>query len=435
MKFKHVFIAVFVGTALIAAALIVNEARPPVETEQPTEAAVKATGKCASCHRQETSAIVHQFEMSAHARKGVTCLDCHGPAEGQEKMDHRGFTLAKHPTAKNCAGCHSTEYQQYLRSRHAAPAWAAVRGTKDFTEEQLAHAQKFHPEAVNRPANKLAELEGEGAITKGCGTCHAVGAPNDDGSIGSCTHCHSRHNASIKLARLPTTCGQCHMGPDHSQIEIFQESKHGAIFEAEKDTMNLDAPPKRLTTEDMPVPTCSTCHMSGLEGLAVTHDTTERLSWYLFAEISKKRPAYARGQNEMKAVCLKCHTTDRVNEYYDQAETVVAATNDKIAHVAGVMKGLRDDKLLSPTPFDEPIEFAYFDFWHYFGRTAKHGAFMGGADFVQWHGNYELLKDTIEIENMAKEIREQAAQAGEGGDGHGDEPGSTDGGAKGGRDE
>ncbi len=33
----------------------------------------------------------------------------------------------------------------------------------------------------------------------------------------------------------------------------------------------------------------------------------------------------------------------------------------------------------------------YFDLWHYFGRTAKHGAYMGGADYVQWHGNYELI--------------------------------------------
>jgi hypothetical protein len=32
---------------------------------------------------------------------------------------------------------------------------------------------------------------------------------------------------------------------------------------------------------------------------------------------------------------------------------------------------------------------------------------MGGADFVQWHGNYELLAKTIELEAMAAEIRER----------------------------
>ena len=36
MTFKSVFIAVFLGTALIAAAVIVNSRRPDVETSQPS---------------------------------------------------------------------------------------------------------------------------------------------------------------------------------------------------------------------------------------------------------------------------------------------------------------------------------------------------------------------------------------------------------------
>jgi hydroxylamine dehydrogenase len=64
--------------------------------------------------------------------------------------------------------------------------------------------------------------------------------------------------------------------------------------------------------------------------------------------------------------------------------------------------------LLTPEPFDETIEFVYSDFWHYFGRIAKHDAFMGGADFVQWHGNYELLLKRTEIEEMAEALRGSA---------------------------
>jgi hydroxylamine dehydrogenase len=30
---------------------------------------------------------------------------------------------------------------------------------------------------------------------------------------------------------------------------------------------------------------------------------------------------------------------------------------------------------------------------------------MGGADFVQWHGNYELLKKQVQLETMAEELR------------------------------
>ena len=64
----------------------------------------------------------------------------------------------------------------------------------------------------------------------------------------------------------------------------------------------------------------------------------------------------------------------------------------------------------TPQPFDEPIEFSEFDLWHYYGRTAKHGAFMGGADFVQWHGNYELLRQRVAIDGEAARLRSNRAR-------------------------
>ena len=405
MSFRAVFIAVAVSVALIAAALIVNSRRPAIETAQPNAAMVRASGKCAECHRQETQAMVVEFERSRHATMGVTCLDCHRPQEHQEGMEHRGFAIAKHLTAANCSQCHQAQYQQFLRSRHAAPAYAAVAGESAFTPEQVAFAEQYHHGAVKRAPNPLVSLEGEAAAAKGCFSCHSVGRPNADGSIGTCTQCHSRHLASVRLARLPETCGQCHMGPDHSQIEIYTESKHGVIFNALRASMNLDARPARLTPADMPVPTCATCHMSGLGGQKVTHDTSERLSYWLFAAVSDKRPNYAGGQAEMKDVCNTCHVKSRTDAFYTEAEAVVAATNAKVAEGMGIVDGLRKDGLLTPAPFDEPIEITAFDFWHYFGRTAKHGAFMGGADFVQWHGNYELLTHLVELKAQAAELR------------------------------
>jgi hydroxylamine dehydrogenase len=347
--------------------------------------------------------------MSQHAQKGVTCLDCHKPVKGQPTLDHRGFVIAKHLTAANCAECHKTQYDQYARSRHAAPAWAAVAGTADFSPEQIEAAEKFHPGAVKRDPNALAQREGPAAITKGCYKCHDVGRPNPDGSIGTCTACHARHSSSVELARTPETCGQCHMGPDHSQIEIYHESKHGVLFNAQRGHFNLQADPKKLSTADMPVPTCATCHMSGLEGMNATHDTTERLSMFLFADVTKPRPNHVQGQVQMKEICLKCHTQPAVEEFYRQAETVVKSTNSLITEASNVMKGLQADGLLTPEPFDEPIEYEYFDMWHYFGRTAKHGAYMGGADFVQWHGFYELVHKLAEIKHHAEELRAKRA--------------------------
>jgi len=395
---------------MVVAALLLNRHRPEVDVQQPTAAFVRAGGKCAECHRRETSAVVHQFEHSEHASHGVNCLDCHAPAAGQEPLEHRGFTIAKDLTAKNCAQCHTTEYNQFLRSRHAAPSWAALEGAKDFTAEQVAFSEQYHKGWVDRPANGLVALEGPEAVTSGCATCHQIGKPNSDGSIGTCTACHSRHSSSVALAREPATCGQCHMGPDHSQLEIFEESKHGVLFNAQRERFHMDADPKHLTTADMPVPTCSTCHMSGLEGQAITHDTTQRLSWFLFADVSEKRPTYAQGRDAMQDTCMKCHAQTQVAEFYAAAEDVLQKTNENVLEMRKLMQSLRDEGLLTPAPFDEPIEFVYFDYWHYFGRTAKHGAFMGGADFVQWHGNYELLKLKYELEEMASDLRRAAQE-------------------------
>ena len=278
-----------------------------------------------------------------------------------------------------------------------------------MSPELVAFGERHHPGAVDRPPNALARKEGLAATQTGCLGCHQIGRPNRDGSIGSCTECHSRHSSSIELAREPQTCGQCHMGPDHSQIEIYNESKHGALYAAQRTSMNLRAEPKLLTTADMPIPTCATCHLSGVDGLKVTHDTTERLSYWLFAPVSEKRPGYALGQAEMKETCLRCHASSSVARFYEEAEAVLTDTNERIREGEAVMAALRDEGLLTPDPFDEPIEFLYFDYWHYFGRTAKHGAFMGGADFVQWHGNYELLHSLAELKEKARELRDGRA--------------------------
>ncbi len=410
MSFRSVLIAVILGVALVVAALLVNRQRPILEQNQPTAEFAKATGKCAECHRRETSAIVYEFEHSKHAANGVTCLDCHHAAPGQESIEHRAFQIAKTLTAKNCAQCHTTEYEQYARSRHAAPAWAAVNGTSGMSADQIAHGERFHPGWVNRAPMPIGLVEGPVAMGAGCDACHSIGKPNADGSFGTCTNCHSRHLASIALAREPTTCGQCHMGPDHSQIEIYTESKHGAIFAAQRDRMNMRADPKKLRTSDMPVPTCTTCHLSGLEGMKVTHNPGERLSYFLFAPISEKRPNGDQGQAEMKEVCLKCHARPQVDQYFATAEQVLVDTNKKVQASLDVMASLRKENLLTPAPFDEPIEFVGFNLWHYYGRTAKHGAFMGGADFVQWHGNYELARLKVELDHAAAELRAKGAK-------------------------
>ena len=66
------------------------------------------------------------------------------------------------------------------------------------------------------------------------GPTPGMGRLNPDGSSGSCSACHLRHNFSRAQARQPENCGRCHLGPDHPQMEVYNESKHGIAFAANR---------------------------------------------------------------------------------------------------------------------------------------------------------------------------------------------------------
>jgi hypothetical protein len=151
--------------------------------------------------------------------------------------------------------------------------------------------------------------------------------------------------------------------------------------------------------------------MSGLNGQKVTHDPSERLSYLLAAEISTKRPGYAMAQANMKETCVQCHSRPLVERIYDEGEKAVASTNEKVKAAKETYESLRAEKVITGPLFSQPIDFVYFDLWHYYGRTVKHGAFMGGQDFAQWHGNYPILQHTVELKAMAEELRRVHAKA------------------------
>jgi hydroxylamine dehydrogenase len=112
----------------------------------------------------------------------------------------------------------------------------------------------------------------------------------------------------------------------------------------------------------------------------------------------------------MQQVCSQCHAASVISRVYEQAEKVVTTTNENVSQAKALMDSLRSEGLLKGPPFAQPIDFIYFDLWHYDGRTAKHGAFMGGADFVQWHGNYPMLRKRIELETMAAALGRGSAR-------------------------
>ena len=105
-----------------------------------------------------------------------------------------------------------------------------------------------------------------------------------DGSMGACTVCHARHTFSVKQAREPWTCGQCHLGLDHPHIEIYEDSKHGNLWDVYGKDWNWNQIPWRVGV-DFNAPTCATCHMSTIADaqgnilVKGTHDLVRRIVW------------------------------------------------------------------------------------------------------------------------------------------------------------
>ncbi len=381
---------------------------PPAAEAQRVDALANSTDNCVSCHRQASPGIVQQYGHSTMAAAKVTCQDCHEvKANYPGAVEHEGSYVLQSPSSAMCERCHQSEVAQFNASRHGLPAYVAVMGSKELSPELLA-AYKAIPEGLFAPdksRNILAEMEGKDITRFACETCHNVGRPAPDGSVGECQSCHLRHEFSLEQARKPETCNACHIGPDHPQWEIYQESPHGISYATMGSTWNWDADPGTLSVKDMPAPTCATCHFSSFGGTATTHDAGDRLSWYLFAPISERRPGWQDNAVRMQTVCLECHNKNFIQNFYTDADKLVVRVNELVNEGNAIVKPLRDQKIITDTQFDEPIEFENYELWHHWGRTAKFGAWMQGPDYTQWHGAYEMVKSIANLRTEAKELQ------------------------------
>jgi hypothetical protein len=327
----------------------------------------------------------------------VDCLSCHGAA-GKDRPDiedHNGSKIVVLVTPKDCQSCHAGEAAEFIASRHA-------------------DAARF----IGSLDNLLGEVIGGGpAANAGCKQCHGstvavsggklvaatwpntgIGRINPDGSNGACTACHSRHVFSVAQARQPEICGKCHLGPDHPQMEVWQESKHGArYYEGTQagQSLNLDKPAGQWLPgrEYAAGPTCASCHISATPNQKVTHDVGARISWTLRPAISTKQADWEAKRAAMGDVCAQCHGASFTGNFYDQFDAVVDLYNDKFARPAkDIMDQLTAKGLLTAQPFDAAIKWVYYELWHHEGRRARHGAAMSGPDYAWWHGIYDVAK-------------------------------------------
>ena len=449
--------------------------------------------QCVECHAQSTPGIIDHWKGSRHARKGIGCVECHqAERTDADAFDHYGAIIATVVTPRDCSRCHQKETDQFARSHHAA-AGNILASLDNFLAETVEgsrmpfdpHSPTLGRDALRGPVNGMASAQ------SGCLQCHgskvalqstdgksitfedlkpdATGKPtnleavgkvfkdpkgrplfesaswpntgigrlNLDGSRGSCSACHSRHDFSPRRARQPENCGKCHLGPDHPQKEIYEESKHGVAFRDLKDAMNLNAEKWVLGKDYTQAPTCASCHMSAhRNGGEITHDPGERISWTNRPPISQwmdtdehhnvvletdpaKRAQLIKDTGEakrgrMKNVCANCHTPDYINAFYKQYDDFVVLYNEKFGKAgAALMKTLRAQNLLSKTEFDEEIEWTWFYLWHHEGRRARHGASMMAPDYAHWHGMYEVAdRFYMQLIPQARELADRAEKVG-----------------------
>lgn len=406
-----VSVILVIGLALIV--MIISRAG---QNPQPGEvdALANSSDSCVTCHRNSSPGIVAQYGRSSMAAANVTCRNCHEVNKDYPgAVEHEGTFVLQSPTSARCEKCHQAETAQFNQSRHSLPAYVAFAGSKDLPPEMMKQYQSI-PEgqfAPDKSRNALFDIEGPEVTKFACETCHDVGRPAADGSIGQCQKCHLRHEFSLEQARKPETCNACHIGPDHPQWEIYQESPHGIAYQTNGDNWNWDAAPGTLTVKDFPAPTCSTCHFSGFGKAGTTHDVGDRLSWFLFAPISERRPAWQDNLTRMQGVCQECHNTEFIDNFYRDADAATGKINGWVIESDEIMKPLKAANVVTAKPFDQPIDFVYFELWHHWGRTAKFGIWMQGPDYTQWHGAYEVVKGLVDLRDLADQLMKPAEQA------------------------
>jgi hydroxylamine dehydrogenase len=399
-----------------------------------TENLSEQARSCIECHATETQGIVADWDGSVHAAEAVSCIDCH-EVEPDSTMalknvdDHEDLTVTVSMLVPPsvCEECHEDQVAQFHASGHQR---AGLQYEAKDAMQTLIHVH----EGRNNP-----ELSGASDET-GCMQCHGIRFeldetghptaetypsagigniyPNEE--VGNCTVCHSRHSFDIAEARKPEACGGCHLGPDHPDIEIYENTKHGQIYDTEGEEWTWDRAPDEWEPGDYRAPTCAVCHMSGIGNLESTHNVSQRLYWNLWATASSPRNSddpmsgltgnAEAGRAEMKQVCDACHVSSHTESYFASGDKAVRLYNDEYwAPVEAMRVELADAGLLKDNPWEDEFLILHYYIWHHDGRRARQGAMMGAPDWAHWHGFFMLQQKL----NRATEIYNYRMETGE----------------------
>ena len=498
---------------ICAAAIITHTAlatpKPGIDPKLPLSSESSA---CIACHEIYTPGIVHDWQSSLHASMTpglalkkpmierrvsvdavpdlyagivVGCFECHSqnPESHKDNFKHNGFRINVIVTPNDCRICHEKEVVQFSDSKKA-------HAIKNLMDNPVYHTLVESVDGLKRiTAGKIiAEKSSDTTLQETCLGCHGtkvevkgmktirtatgemsvpdltnwpnqgVGRENPDGSLGSCASCHPRHSFSIKVARKPYTCGQCHLEPDVPAYNVYKESKHGNLYESFEEEYDFKAVPWKAG-EHFKAPTCAGCHNSLVvtpDNRVVaerTHDFGARLWVRLFGlPYTHPQPKsgnttiirnsdglplpttftgapassylinvdeQARRLRAMKGICTTCHSTQWADGHFKKLEATLKESDAMTLAATQLMVEAWDRKVEDRTnPFDENIEKLWTRQWLFYGNSIRYASAMSGApDYAAFkNGWWDLsetltrMRDTIDFKAFMKGPGAEAAK-------------------------
>ena len=456
------------------------------------------TESCLDCHSSLHPGIVEDWKRSRHARitplegvkKGerisaeaipeeltgyvVGCAECHGmnPDDHKDSFDHVGYTVHTVVTPKDCAVCHPAEEEQYGKNL-MSHAYGNLKNNPVFMSlaDSINGLQSFNgtnttinPPDMETNADSCFSCHGTKIEVKGEKTVETdfdemnfpilegwpnqgVGRINPDGSKGSCTSCHPRHQFSMAMARKPSTCSQCHKGPDVPAYSVYKVSKHGNIYSSNSGEWDFNSLPW-VPGKDFTAPTCASCHVSLLADTddnvitKRTHQMNDRLYTRIFGliyahphpespdtTIIKNKaglplPTELTGEpvndfligeeeqetrkKQMQNVCLSCHSSGWVDGHFNRFENTVETSNNMTLEATKILlsvweKGSTKGLDKKDSIFNEGIEKKWIEQWLFYANSVRFASAMAGADYgVFANGRYFLSKNIQDMIDWLK---------------------------------
>lgn len=158
---------------------------------------------CVTCHKKDSPALVMEWEYSQHAKVGIGCTECHkAEKEDIDAWLHEGTYISALVTPKDCARCHTKEYEEFSTSHHAR-AGEILASLDNVLAEKVAGLPDNKADAVN-----------------GCWQCHGTIIKFEKDADGNILRSGNENRPVIDHTTWPNS-GVGRMNPDGSKVPVM----------------------------------------------------------------------------------------------------------------------------------------------------------------------------------------------------------------------